>query len=109
MESEIPEGVEGEVNVKRLILLMTKINAQFSEGKTDILLYTDMYIEWTKYFKQHFGNTLYVAFKGKCQSTPDKRQTSPTKQTRSRATASSSSTTGTLTPSRTTSSSSRSS
>ena len=63
MEAEIPMAGEA-LNVKRLILLMQKVNSQFDEGKTEIDIYCEMYHEWCKLFK-HFGNAIVVAFKGK--------------------------------------------
>jgi len=44
--------------------LMTKVNNQWAEGKTDIKDFTNMYFEWTKLFR-HFGNAVAIAFKGK--------------------------------------------
>ena len=59
------ETVPGKkLNLDLLKNMMIGVNNGFDAGKTDIKVFAEMYIEWTKLF-QHFGKAIYVAFKGK--------------------------------------------
>ena len=51
-----------ELSVARLIQLMQVVTETWEKQQCDIIVYADMYIEWTKLFK-HMGSALSIAFK----------------------------------------------
>lgn len=51
-----------ELSVSRLIQLMQVVTESWDKQQCDIIVYADMYIEWTKLFK-HMGPALSIAFK----------------------------------------------
>lgn len=65
LNEEVPMPT-GALKIERLKDLMVAVNEQLEKGETDIMTYTDLYFEWTKFFV-HLGKALSVAFKGKSE------------------------------------------
>jgi hypothetical protein len=57
---EIPDTGD-KLNSKKLKDLMVQLNEQMDKGEVDIMVFTEVYIEWTKMF-HHLGKALVVAF-----------------------------------------------